>query len=66
MEKQGLIFFASKVGNLNDAPTKIELNQTIIKESALPGSTVAVLSSVDADQQQTHTYKLIDDGGEYN
>ena len=56
--------FSLQVRNLNDAPSDIILSTYTVKEDLLPGSTVASLSTVDADYGQKHVYTLLDNAGE--
>lgn len=48
---------------VNDPPTDIELSSTEVEEQAPPGSRVGLLTAVDADTGDRHTFELIGDGG---
>jgi hypothetical protein len=48
---------------VNDPPTDIELSESAVEEQAPPGTTVGVLTAVDADTDDQHTFELLDDGG---
>ncbi|MCG7392258.1 cadherin domain-containing protein [Microvirga sp. ACRRW] len=47
----------------NDAPTDIILSKTVIAENTTDGTEVGILSTVDQDAGDTHTYTLVDDAG---
>ncbi len=48
---------------VNDAPSDIELSGSSVEEQAPPGTTVGVLTAVDPDTGDQHTFELVDDGG---
>jgi hypothetical protein len=47
----------------NDPPTDIALSASEVEEQALPGTRVGVLSAVDPDSGDSHTFELVADGG---
>ena len=47
------------VGNVNEAPTDIELSDKTIPEDAALGATIGYLSAIDQDVGDTHTYQLL-------
>ncbi|PXY42883.1 hypothetical protein, partial [Flavobacterium hydrophilum] len=55
--------FTINVNNLNEVPTDLALSATAINENVAGGTTVGVLSSVDADAANTFTYTLVAGAG---
>ncbi|MCX6043717.1 MAG: Ig-like domain-containing protein, partial [Chloroflexi bacterium] len=51
------------VGNVNDAPTAINLSNSLINENQAAGATVGTLSSTDSDAGDSHTYALVEGSG---
>ncbi len=47
------------IADVNDAPTGLNLSNTSISSSLLPGDSVGVLSAIDPDQGDTFTYSLV-------
>lgn len=47
----------------NQAPTDVELSANSVEEQAPPGSRVGLLTAVDPDGGDRHTFELVDDGG---
>ncbi|PXY44340.1 T9SS type A sorting domain-containing protein, partial [Flavobacterium hydrophilum] len=65
-DQGGLSFektFTINVNNLNEVPTDLALSATAINENVAGGTTVGVLSSVDADAANTFTYTLVAGAG---
>ncbi|PXY42906.1 cadherin repeat domain-containing protein, partial [Flavobacterium hydrophilum] len=65
-DQLGLSFektFTINVNNLNEIPTDLALSATAINENVAGGTTVGVLSSVDADAANTFTYTLVAGAG---
>jgi len=56
--------FTITITNVNEAPTDIALSATAINENVAAGSTVGILSSVDADAANTFTYSLVAGAGD--
>ncbi|WOB45037.1 DUF4347 domain-containing protein [Thermoleptolyngbya oregonensis NK1-22] len=52
------------VNNVNETPTAINLSTTNVNENVPMNSTVAVLSTVDPDVGNTHTYTLVSGTGD--
>ena len=50
-----------QVGDVNEAPTAIDMTGGTVREDAPVGTVVATLSITDADANDTHSYELIDD-----
>jgi predicted outer membrane repeat protein len=46
----------------NDPPTDIEISATTVEEQAPPGTRVGLLTAVDPDASDHHTFELTDDG----
>lgn len=46
----------------NDPPTDVELSASSVEEQAPPGTRVGLLSAVDADASDHHTFELVADG----
>ena len=55
--------FSIDVGNVNEAPTDIAIDNTTVAENSANGTIVGALSSVDQDAGDTATYSLVDDAG---
>ena len=47
----------------NDPPTDVELSAAEVEEQASPGTRIGLLTAVDADASDQHTFALVDDGG---
>jgi hypothetical protein len=47
----------------NDPPTAVDLSAASVEEQAPPGTRVGLLTAVDADASDQHTFELIEDGG---
>jgi hypothetical protein len=47
----------------NDPPTDINLSGGVVKENAAGGTLVGLLSAIDANVGDTHTFALVDSGG---
>ncbi|SNS80670.1 Por secretion system C-terminal sorting domain-containing protein [Ekhidna lutea] len=47
------------VNNVNSVPTAIELSTTAIDEHIAAGSSVATISAVDVDENDTHAFQLV-------
>jgi LPXTG-site transpeptidase (sortase) family protein len=65
-DKDGMTFeksFSITILNANDPPTGINLSASSINENIAANSTVGVLSSIDQDANDTHTYALVNPGG---
>lgn len=58
--------FTIMVSDSNDAPTGLNLSATSVYENLPVGTTVATLSTVDADAGQTFTYSLVGGVGSTN
>ncbi len=56
--------YTISVANVNDAPTDLSLSTSSIAENSASGTTVGQLSSVDADNGDTHTYSLVSGTGD--
>ncbi len=55
--------FQIEVENINTAPTQLLISATELNENEPSGSVVGSLSTVDEDEDDTHTYKLISGAG---
>jgi hypothetical protein len=55
--------FTIKVANVNETPTGLMLSQASLEENNEVGVTVAMLSSIDQDAEDTHTYALVGGAG---
>lgn len=61
-DHQGITFsksFNIKVTTINEAPTNILLSKSVIDENSPIGSVIGLLSTVDANQDDAHTYSLV-------
>ncbi len=56
--------FTIAVNNINDQPTNVKLDNTIINENNSIGALVANLTTVDEDTANTHTYSLVSGEGD--
>jgi hypothetical protein len=56
-------FFAITLTDLNQAPTSISLSNQTVQENVATGTVVGVLSTVDADLNDSHTYSLVSGEG---
>ena len=54
-----LTSFQCQVIDENDPPTAVDLNSSGIPETAPIGTVIGILSTVDEDVGQTHTYKVL-------
>jgi large repetitive protein len=52
-----------QVNNLNEAPIRLDLSGSAVAENSLSGTVIGLLSTVDLDLQDSHTYTLMDDAG---
>ncbi len=55
--------FSIAINDVNEAPTAIEPDNTIIEETDDAGVLVATLSTTDVDANETFTYSLVDGAG---
>ena len=54
--------FQIAVNPVNDAPTDIRINGSTVDSNSANGSLIGTLATVDADNNDTHSYTLVDDG----
>ncbi|MBE0651165.1 MAG: cadherin domain-containing protein [Bacteroidales bacterium] len=58
--------FVIKINHVNQSPTNILLSDTTVNENAPVGTVVGVLTSVDPDSSDTHTYSFVSGDGDTN
>uniref|UniRef100_UPI0025C2D951 cadherin domain-containing protein n=1 Tax=Daejeonella sp. TaxID=2805397 RepID=UPI0025C2D951 len=58
--------FSISINDVNEVPTAISLSANSINENSAIGTTLANLSSTDADANDTHTYSLVSGAGASN
>lgn len=66
-DKDGLFVeatFRIRIRNTNDAPTDLLLSDTIANENDIPGTRIAILSTLDEDPNDSFTYSLIAGSGD--
>lgn len=52
-----------RVEDVNEAPTGIEISNSVVDEGSSDGAVVGVLSTLDPDAGDSHTYTLLDSAG---
>ena len=62
----GTAMLTVNIAGANDTPTDIGLSASTVNQSAGTNATVGMLSSVDVDSGQSHTYSLVSGTGDTN